>query len=403
MKTIGQKEFIVLMAMLMSFVALAIDAMLPALGQIGISLNVQNNNDIQLIISSIFLGMGFGLMIFGPLSDSYGRKPAIYGGIIIFIFGCIISYYSQTFEVMLLGRAFQGLGAASSRVITLAMIRDKYEGNAMAKIMSLIMIIFILVPAIAPSIGQAILIFGEWRYIFGFMGSLAAIGLAWFFVRQPETLKPEYRQPFRFSNILIGIKETVKNKTARSFTISSGLIFSSFVGYLSSSQQILQVQYGLGDMFSIYFGVLALSIGMASFANSRWVMKYGMLNLCIRSLKVLSSAAFIFIMVTYFFKGHPPLPMLMSYLMITFFCLGLLFGNFNALAVQPLGHIAGVANSVISSSQTLISVILGGTVGFFYNGTVFPMIIGFLIFGLCSLYLTVRISKAQKAIERAKS
>lgn len=395
MKEIGQKEFVALMAMLMSFVALAIDSMLPALGQIGQSLNVRNANDTQLVISTIFLGMGFGLMIFGPLSDSYGRKPAIYGGISIFVLGCLLSYYAQSFEIMLIGRALQGLGAASSRVITLAMIRDKYEGNAMAKIMSLIMIIFILVPALAPSIGQGILMIGDWRDIFSFMAAFAAVGFIWFFIRQPETLKPEHKHPFKLRTVVDGIKETLKNKTARSFTIASGLIFGGLVGYLSSSQQILQVQYGLGDLFSIYFGGLALSIGAASFANSKWVEKYGMLKLCLKSLKLLTLLAMLFIPVTYYFQGHPPLALFMAYLLVTFFCFGILFGNFNALAVEPLGHIAGVANSVISSLQTLMSMLLGSTIGYFYNGTIFPLIIGFFILGAWSWYLTHNIAKLE--------
>jgi DHA1 family bicyclomycin/chloramphenicol resistance-like MFS transporter len=383
-------QFISLMGILMSFVALAIDAMLPALGEIGRDLHVKNPNDVQLVVSSIFLGMSVGLMFFGPYSDSYGRKPAIYIGMAIFMTGCLISIYSTTFEIMLIGRVLQGVGAASCRVVTLAMIRDKFEGTTMAKIMSLIMIIFILVPALAPSIGQIILLVSNWRAIFIFMLFLGVISTLWLMLKQDETLDMDKRLPFSLKTIFNGIRETLTNKISRNYTIASGLIFGAFVGYLSSSQQILQVQYNLGKYFSLVFGLLALSIGASSFANSKWVEKYGMEVLCKKSLIVLVCLAGIFLPIFYMLNGHPPLIAFVAYLMMTFFCMGILFGNFNTLAIQPLGHIAGVANSVISSLQTLISVILGGTIGHYYNGTVLPLVAGFLIFGACSLLIIVR-------------
>lgn len=392
-------SFITLMAMLMSFIALSIDAMLPALGLIGADLHVSNPNDVQFVISSIFLGMGFGLMFFGPFSDSFGRKPAIYLGMIIFAFGCLVSIFSTSFEIMLIGRIFQGLGAASCRVITLAMIRDRFEGNEMAKIMSLVMIFFILVPALAPSIGQAIILFTNWRMIFVLILSLGAICMIWLTFGVNETLKKENRLPFKFKTITHGIKETCLNKTSRGYTLSAGLIFGAFIGYLSSSQQILQVQYDLGKLFSIAFGFLALSVGLASFANSRWVEKLGMVYLCKKALSFLVGAALIFLPVSLFFHGKPPFLLFMLYLMITFFCFGILIGNFNALAIQPLGHIAGVANSVISSFQTLLSVLLGGTLGALYNGTIIPLVSGFLVLGTLSLILVVRVSKSASALE----
>lgn len=386
-------NFISLMAILMSFVALSIDAMLPALGQMATDLRVQNTNDIQLVISSIFLGMSLGLIFFGPFSDSYGRKPAIYIGMSIFSVGCLVSILSPTFELMIIGRVLQGLGGASCRVITLAMIRDQYEGTTMAKIMSLIMIIFIMVPALAPSVGQGILMVANWRAIFIFMLILAVGSVSWLALKQPETLAKEKRLPFSLHTITQGIIETYKNKISRSYTIASGLIFGSFIGYLSSSQQILQVQYKLGDLFSVVFGLLALSIGLASYANARWVEGHGMENLCKKALKTLVISALLFLPFSYYHNGHPPLYTLIPYLMLTFFCFGILFGNFNTLAIQPLGHIAGIANSVISSVQTLISVGLGTLIGRSYNNSVIPLNIGFLILGLFSLMIVVRISK----------
>jgi len=385
------------MAILMSLVALSIDAILPALRQIGQDLNVQHANDVQLIISSVFLGMSLGLMFFGPYSDSYGRKPAIYLGMVIFFGGCLASIFAESFQIMIVGRFLQGLGAASCRVCTLAMIRDRFEGNKMAKIMSQIMIIFVFVPALAPSIGQGFLFIANWRSIFIFMLALGIVSVLWLALKQAETLDKKKRLPFSIKTIANGIVETIKNKTSRGYTLASGLIFGAFVGYLSSAQQILQEQYQLGSQFSIFFGFLALSIGLASFANSKWVDIIGMESLCKRALMILVGTAMVFIPICYYLKGHPPLSILMTYLVITFFCIGILFGNFNSLAIQPLGHIAGVANSVISSLQTLISVGLGGFIAYSYDGTVLPLIIGFFMLGLGSLIIVFQTSKKREA------
>jgi DHA1 family bicyclomycin/chloramphenicol resistance-like MFS transporter len=394
--------FIALMALLMSFVALAIDAMLPALGQIAIDLNVENRNDVQQVISSIFLGMSFGLIFFGPFSDSYGRKPAIYLGMAIFIIGCIISILSQSFNMMIFGRVLQGLGGASCRVITIAMIRDKFEGNQMGKVMSLIMIFFIMVPALAPSIGQLILLIASWRAIFYLMLLLGVFSMIWLAVRQEETLVKEKRLKFSVRTIANGVVETVKNKVSRSYTLAAAFVFGAFISYLSSSQQIFQTQYGVGKLFSLYFGVLALSIGSASFANSRWLGRLSMEELCLKALKFMVSISLVFLPVAIYFDGNPPLALLMLYFMGTFFTLGILFGNFNTLAIQPLGHIAGVANSVISSIQTLISVLIGGTISHFYDGSILPIVGSFLCLGFLSLLIVRSIINAD-TLEAARN
>jgi DHA1 family bicyclomycin/chloramphenicol resistance-like MFS transporter len=393
--------FIALMALLMSFVALAIDAMLPALAQIGTDLNVANRNDVQQVISSIFLGMSFGLIFFGPFSDSYGRKPAIYLGMGIFIIGCLISIFSQTFNTMIFGRILQGLGGASCRVITIAMIRDKFEGAQMGKVMSLIMIFFIMVPALAPSIGQLILMIATWRAIFYVMLLLGIISVVWLALKQEETLPVEKRLKFSLGTIFNGVLETVKNKTSRSYTLAAAFVFGAFISYLSSSQQIFQTQYGVGKLFALYFGVLALSIGSASFANSRWVDKYPMEILCLNALKLMVSLALVFLPVAIYYNGNPPLALLMIYFMGTFFTLGILFGNFNTLAIQPLGHIAGVANSVISSIQTFISVLIGGTISYFYDGSISPIVASFLGLGFLALLIVRRLNAS--SLETARN
>ncbi len=389
----GNVEFISLMAVLMSLVALAIDAVLPALTHIGESLGVESANSTQLIITVFFIGMSFGQMIYGPISDSFGRKKALYLGMCIFLLGSVVSLVSITFTSMLIGRACQGFGISSCRVISLAMIRDKFEGREMARIMSLIMVFFIMVPAVAPSLGQVILFYADWRAIFFLVVVVAVIGFFWLFFRQGETLAKEKRLPFLPTTIVAGIVETLKHPLSRSYMLAAGIIFGAFIGYLSSAPQILQIQYGLGEAFSLYFGGLAVAIGISSFFTSKLVMRFGMEKLSFFALILLSLTSLLFFLYAYSVSGHPPLFIFMAYLTVAFFCFGVLFGGFNTLAVQPLGHIAGVATSVISSVQTMVSVAVGGLVGQCYNGTVLPLVLGFFLCGLTSLAIMILVRR----------
>ncbi|MFT5722051.1 MAG: DHA1 family bicyclomycin/chloramphenicol resistance-like MFS transporter [Motiliproteus sp.] len=402
-KTTGNKEFIFLMALLMSLVALAIDVMLPALDQIGSSLGVQDPNENQLIISTIFLGMAFGLMLYGPVSDSFGRKKAIYLGIVFFLIGDLISLYSDNFTLMLIGRLCQGFGAAACRVVTLAMIRDKFSGREMGRVMSLIMVFFVLVPALAPTLGQAVLLFSDWRGIFWLLFIAGLTGVLWLHFRQPETLAKEQRLKFSGSTIVAGIKETLANKVARFYMFAAGIIFGSFIGYLSSAQQIFQIEYQLGEAFPLYFGALALAIGLSSLANSTLVMRFPMESLCFAALGCLSLSSIGFFVYAQGVTGHPPLLMLMAYLAVIFFCFGILFGNLNTLAIQPLGHIAGVATSVISSVQTLVSVTVGSLIGQAYDGTVLPLVSGFLVCSLGALGILIYVRKSAPAPELSET
>lgn len=383
----NRTEFIALMAMLMSMTALTVDAMLPALMQIGQSLNVQDANHNQLIVAMVFLGMALGQMLYGPISDAHGRKPAIFLGGIIFLVGAGLSIFSQDFNTMLLGRILQGMGAASCRVVTLAMIRDCFDGKEMARTMSLIMLMFIMVPAIAPSIGQGILLVSHWRAIFIFLFVFALIALLWLAFRQSETLSAKNRIPLSWQNTLNGIRETITHPQSRNYMIAAGIMFGAFVGYLSSAQQILQIQYNLGSLFSLYFGILALAIGVASFINSKLVMHIAIEKLCIMALIAMSCVSIIFFGIQWLSDTAIPLIWFMLYLGVMFFSFGILFGNFNTLAVHPLGHIAGVANSVISTVQTLISVVIGSFIGQSYDGSTLPLILGFLFCGTTSLLL----------------
>lgn len=395
-------EFVALMAMLTSLVALSIDGVLPALPAIGADLGVVRPNDNQLIVSLLFLGFAVGQMIYGPLSDSTGRKPAVYVGLAFCISGCVLAIAASSFPVVLLGRFLQGVGVAGPRTMTLALVRDQYAGRDMARVMSFVMAIFILVPLIAPTLGQVTLVFAGWRAIFGAYLVMAAIAGVWFAVRQPETLLKERRKPLSADRLRHAVREVFRSRSSMGYTIATGFVFGSFIGYLNSAQQILQVQYGLGALFPLYFAILAVAIGGASISNSRLVMIHGMRPLVVLSLKVMVSASFLFLVVAWFLGGQPPLWGLMSYLMLMFFCVGILFGNLNALAMEPLGHVAGTGAAAVGAFSTLISLTLGTLIGQAYDGTVVPLVGGFAILSMASavvVWLTKRATSRQETAD----
>ncbi len=382
-------EFVILMSLMMSLTALSIDAMLPALPQIGSDLNVQNPNYRQLVISIIFLGLALGQLFFGPLSDKTGRKPAIYAGYALYISGALLSLSAMSFPIMLLGRFLQGVGVSAPRAVTLALIRDRFEGRAMARVMSFIMTTFILMPMIAPSLGQLILLNLGWRSIFGSFILLAVIAMVWFAVRLPETLAPEDRAPFTLGRIISATREILKIRTSLGYTISAGLISGAFIGYLNSSQQIFQEQYALGELFPLIFATIALSLGIAFLLNARLVTRLGMRFLVNWSLLIIFGLSLIALVVSLLAAGQPQLWLFMAYLMSTFFCVGILFGNQNSLAMEPLGHMAGIGAAIVGSLSTLISMPLGTLIGQSYNGTIIPIIIGIAVLSGLSI-LVVR-------------
>ncbi len=380
---------------MVSILAMAIDAMLPALGDIAVDLAVENQNDTQLVVTSMFLGFAFGQILAGPLSDSYGRKPVIYVGYLIFIAGCVISMMTESFSWMLFGRMLQGLGAAAPRIVSIALVRDGYEGRAMAKIMSVVMAIFILVPAIAPAIGQGMMLIAGWRSIFGLLLVMALAAFFWFALRQPETLGTGSRIPLSGRNFLEGFKEAISYRATFGYTLASGALFSAFIGYLNSAQQIFQTIYASGQWFAIYFGVAALAIGVASVYNSRVVERLGMRFMSLRGTIGLLVSSVIFLIVVISFGGVPPLWMLMTWLIVAFFCTGILFGNFNAMAMEPVGHMAGMGAAVVGSLSTLISLPLGWYIGAQFNGTIFPVVAGFVVMSAACIAIIVFIDRKE--------
>lgn len=380
-------EFVAMMALMMSLVAMSIDAMLPALADIGADLGAPNENASQLVVTMIFAGLAAGQLVYGPLSDSIGRKPAITMGYAVYVTGLLLAIFAASFPMMLAGRLLQGLGIAAPRTVSIALIRDRFEGRAMARVMSFITMVFILVPILAPSLGQAILLAADWRAIFVALLLIALASLAWFWLRQPETLPPARRAPLSAGRVGHALREVLGNRTALGYTLMAGLVAGAFQGYLSSAQQIFQFQYGLGARFPLLFAVNAAAIGLAAFTNGRLVMRYGMRAMTRLAAVVMVALSVIFVGVALVTGGRPALALFMGYLMPNFFCVGILFGNMNSLAMQPLGHIAGVGAAVVGSLSTWLATPLGAAIGQAYNGTVTPLVLGFAALGLAALAL----------------
>ena len=381
-------EFIALVALTMSLVAMSIDTMLPALGTMASELGAAHANDRQLILSVFFGGMSVGQLIYGPVSDSTGRKPALYLGIGLFVVGGVICALTHSFTWLLVGRALSGFGAAGPRIVAVALVRDAHAGSSMARVMSFVQTVFILVPVLAPSIGQAVLAITTWRAIFGALVVIAVLNVAWIALRQPETLSRAFRVPFSLRTIGQGCVETFRNRIALGYTLGSGFVFGGFISYLSMSQQVFQEQYGLGAKFPLFFGLLASAIGVASFANGKLVMRFGMRRLSRAALLLNCVLCVCALLGSWALGGHPPLFAFVAFMLICFFCNGLLFGNYSARAMEPVGHIAGVASAVIGSVSGLLALALGTLFGRAYDGTVLPLVGGFTAAALLALVTT---------------
>lgn len=383
-REMGFREFVALMASLIAMVALSIDAMLPALLDIGKDLNAADPNDPQLVIALFFLGLALAQVIYGPLSDSFGRRPLIFIGLGIYLVGSAVCLISESLPMLIAGRVVQGIGAAGPRIVANAVVRDRYSGRTMASVMSMIMSVFIVVPVFAPLIGQGIVILSGWRAIFWFLALLGAGALAWSAVRLPETLPPEKRKPLRLGTILLAIREVLKTRQAFGCTLCMGLIFASFLAFLSTAPQILGEAYALGEWFPLTFSCLAAVIGFTSAINSKLVLKYGMQRMASIGIGVIITASAGFVLWSWVI-GKPPLPVAILWLACSAGSIGIVFGNLNAMAMEPLGHIAGVGAAVIGSLSSLISVTVGSQIARTYDGTAMPVALGYVICGLCAL------------------
>jgi DHA1 family bicyclomycin/chloramphenicol resistance-like MFS transporter len=396
-KPLALVEFVPLMGLATALDALSIDSLLPAFPALAHDLNVASGNDIQLVISAMFLGMAFGQIVGGPLSDGYGRKPAIYLGLAFYMVGSLVGLLAPSFPVMLAARVLQGFGASIPVVVMTALVRDLYSGAPMARIMSFIGTVFILVPILAPLAGQGILLVASWRMIFALYLGLAVPALLWFMLRQPETLPPDRRLPISAARIGGAVLEVLRNGVARGYIFSTGFLFGAFLGYLNSAQQIFQVTYDVGVYFVLFFSTLAFSIGLSLWLNGTLVERFGMQRMTYVGMAGLAGLAILFLPVVIAMAGVPSFWMTLAYLLASFLFVGILFGNLNALAMEPLGHIAGVGAAVIGFSQLIIGLPIGALIGRAFDGTVLPLVAGFAVFGTLSL-LAMRWAEARRPI-----
>ena len=379
-------EFVALMAFLMSNVALAIDTILPALPEIGGSLQVEDPKELQLVIFMIFLGLGMGELFFGTLSDSFGRKPIVFSGVGIFIISSMMCVFAPSFEILLAGRVIQGIGLSAARSVSIAIIRDTYKGDRMARIMSFITTIFILVPMVAPLLGQIILQTFNWQAIFYSQIVFICITVLWFFMRQGETLNENKRIKFTrmiFSN---GLKEYFRFRDPILFTVISGFLNGAFITYLGSSQQIFQDQYLMKDEFPYIFGGLALSFGLAAIFNANLVIRLGMMKLVRTSLFIYIGISLLYILI-FATRENPALSVLIIFLAIQFFSLGFISGNLSALAMQPIGHIAGIGAALYSFLSLTLGVLVAYVIGSFIVDKSLPLFVGFFLSGILTLFL----------------
>lgn len=394
-KPLSKPEFIALMATLIGTLAMSIDTMLPAMPSIAAELTPDAPNRAQLVVTSLVLGMGLGTLVMGPLSDSYGRKRVLMGGAALFMLGAVLASYAPTLEIMLAARLIQGFGGAAARVVVMAIIRDLYSGRQMAQMVSFVMVVFSLIPAIAPSLGAGIIAVFGWRAIFDAMLILSAISIVWLTLRQPETLPPERRKPLRAGPILLALREVLSHRTVRMAILAQALLSGVLFGTISSTQMIFDQTFGQGDNFPLWFALIAVIGSGGGFLNAYLVVRIGMRDVILLALRCQAViGAFLLVgILTGFLPDVLYFPTFMVWSVSIFALAGMTLGNLNALALEPLGHIAGTAASVITAVSTVIGVFIAVPIGLMFDGTPVPITASVLICVLLSIWAMQRIPK----------
>ncbi len=377
-------EFVAMMAALMALTALSIDVMLPALPEMRADFGLEDPNLQQLVITVYVLGFALGQLFHGPLSDGFGRKSVLLVGLGVYAIASFACLAAGSFSVLLVARFLQGVANAAPRVVAIAVIRDVYGGRRMAEVMSFVMMVFIIVPVLAPTAGGAVLLFGSWHLIFGFLFVISLAFLIWMAVRLPETRLPETRDPLSVAWLLTAFREAATNRQTLGYTLATGVIFGSLMGYINSAQQIFVEVYDTGPWFPVLFGCVAAALALASFFNSRFVGRIGMRRVSHGALIGFVAIACLHIGID-LAAAPPPLPVFVLLLALDLFCFGLMMPNFNAIAMEPMGRIAGTASSFVGAVTTGLAAGLGLVVGQSYDGTVTPLLLGFAVFGSISL------------------
>lgn len=397
-------EFVALLAMLFATVAFSIDAMLPALTEIAASLSPEAVNRAQLVVTSFVLGLGVGTLFSGPVSDSYGRKSIVVVGIGLYCAAALVAARAQSIEVLLAARFVQGLGASAPRVVTLAIVRDLYQGRMMARVTSIVMTIFILVPAIAPAIGAQIIAVFDWRAIFYAFVLFGVVSGGWLMLRQPETLPPEARRPLRAGVLVAAVREVLGHRQVRLVIAALSLGFAQMFLFLSTAPQIFADVYDRAASFPYWFAAVALIAGTSGVVNASLVLQLGMRRLATTAfaLQALVSALFLAVLTLTDLAAPWDFAAFFAYMCAAFFMVGLTFGNLNALALEPLGHIAGMGASVVGALSSVGAVLVAVPVGLAYNGTPVPLVLGVIVCSSLAFVLMRRMrDDAQSAVPGA--
>lgn len=381
----GKIEFIALMAFLMALNALAIDIMLPGLQQIGASLGVENENHRQYVISAYLIGFAFAQLLYGPISDRFGRRTPMFVGLGIYVVSSLAAIFVPSFAALLALRFIQGIGSAAMRVITVSIVRDIFGGRAMAEVMSLIMMVFMVIPVMAPGIGQVVMLFGNWHLIFAFMAVVALMVWAWMYFRLPETLHEDDVRPFTVRSVLGGFRIVLTDRVALCYTLASTFIFGALFGFINSAQQIYVGIYGLGVWFPVAFAAVAAFMALSSFVNARLVGRFGMRKLSHGALMGFLTINTLWLALTLVWPGHLPFPIFIVLFALSMFQFGWIGSNFNSLAMEPLGHVAGTASSVLGFMGTAGGTVIGAIIGQSFNGTALPLVMGFFSLSIIGL------------------
>jgi MFS transporter, DHA1 family, multidrug resistance protein len=386
-------EFVVVIASIMALNPLAMDMMLPALPNIASAFHITEANRPQAVLVTFLLGFGVGQFVMGPLSDRFGRRPVLIDGMALYCIASVIAITAQSFETLLLARALQGLGTSATRVIATSIVRDCYAGRRMASVMSLAMMVFIAVPVLAPSLGQAVLLVSQWRGIFVVLMLYGVLALIWSALRMPETLPLSERKSLAIPDVLGAFRQTVTNRQTLGYALAAGGVMGALFAYVFCSQQVFTEIYGLGRYFPLAFAAIAVGTAVAGFLNARFVGRVGM--------RVMSHGALIaFVTVAgLMLVGAKlqmlPLPLFMALSALMMFAFGLMIANFTALAMEPQGHIAGTASSLYGSITTLLGIGIGTAIGQSYDGTLLPFATGFFLCTLASLAVVFAVEKGR--------
>ena len=389
----GFPEFVAIVASIMALNPLAMDVMLPALPNIASAFHLTDVNRPQMVLSTFLIGFGVGQFVMGPLSDRFGRRPVLLGGMAVYCVASLLAIAAPSFETLLLARALQGLCTSATRVIATSIVRDCYAGRRMASVMSLAMMVFIAVPVVAPSFGQAVLLLTHWRGIFIVLMVYGVVALIWSALRLPETLPPQLRRSLAIGEIFDAFRQTLTNRQTLGYAVTAGGVLGSIFAYVFSAQQIFTDIYKLGHYFPIAFAAIAIGTAIAGFANSRFVDRLGMRVISHGALLGYVTVAGIMLAAA---KLHMlPLPLFLVLSALMMFTFGLMISNFTALAMEPQGRIAGTASSLYGSITTLLGIAVGTTIGQHYDGTLLPFATGFFFCTLASLGVVLVVEKGR--------